>query len=75
MHDAQLEALAYQKRCTSLPNDGVSDPTAILGDIHMKMSTINDSLMVLFASLQSLATVIPPGDARTALQTLTDMGT
>lgn len=30
--------------------------------------------MVLFAPLQYIATVVPPGDARRALQALADMG-
>lgn len=40
-----------------------------------KLSTINESLAVLFATLQSLTAVVPPGEARTAVQTLADMGT
>lgn len=47
---------------------------AVVSMLQDKLSTINESLAILFATLQSLTAVVPPGAARAAVQTLADMG-
>lgn len=45
-----------------------------LAQLAQKLSTITDSLTVLFKALQSLATNVPAGEARTVVQTSSNMG-
>lgn len=78
-HEAQLQALAVAEQRSQLQNEGAHRRTDLvpefIANIHQKMSTINESLSVLFATLQSLASIVPPGEARCAVQTLASMGT
>lgn len=77
-HEAQLKALEHQESYKQLHNGDASltmeNYPEMVSTLQDKLITINESLSILFATLQTIATVVPPGDARKALITLADMG-
>lgn len=79
LHEAQLLALKHQERSRQLlqqrSRQSAVNYTAAIANFQEKLSHISESLFVLFATLKSLTTIIPPDTARDAVLSLADMGT
>lgn len=71
-HEAQLQALESRKH---VPNDRMDAYPATPASLNGSISAINDTLTMLFVTLESLTAVILSEEARVALRTLVNMET
>lgn len=71
-HEAQLQVAIWEKGLIHSQNDHmqlvVGDCLVQLKNFHQKLSTITESLTVVFAMLQFLATTVPLREAKTAVR-------
>lgn len=76
-HHAQSQALTERVKQSQVlrmcPQHDTLDYPSVLVNLQEMLSCVNETLGVVYLHLQSIGSIVPPGDARTALQSLAEM--